>query len=86
MGISFKKDLVVDRVQIHLVNKEDEKDLNTIDNQFFFERYSHDLILFSTMTKGYKYYVPIAIYLATKYILFFLAYTVNICRQGVGIE
>ena len=54
MGISFKKDLVVDRVQIHLVNKEDEKDLNTIDNQFFFERYSHDLILFSTMTKGYN--------------------------------
>ena len=25
MGISFKKELVVDRVQIHPVNKEDEK-------------------------------------------------------------
>ena len=37
MGISFKKELVVDRVQIHPVNKEDEKsklqvDYNTFSN------------------------------------------------------
>ena len=40
MGISFKKELVVDRVQIHPVNKEDEKsklqvDYNTFSNFSF---------------------------------------------------
>ena len=32
MGISFKKELVVDRVQIHPVNKEDEKSKLQVDS------------------------------------------------------
>ena len=51
MEISFKKELAVDKLFILLMHW---TDLNSIHKQLFFERYSHNLVLFTAMTKEYN--------------------------------